>query len=97
MEHGFTVEGFVSISKAMLMFSLRIVEKPSVILLDIKNLTFLPIELDELASLEVPAVLLTGVFGDSDLLEKYNGQGYLRRPFTMGEAAHAVEGMAGKL
>jgi FixJ family two-component response regulator len=96
MEHGFTVEGFVSISKAMLMFSLKIVEKPAAILLDIKNLTYMPIEVDELAGLEVPIVLLTGVFEAGYLPEKYKWAEVLRRPFTMGQAADLVERLVGE-
>ncbi len=96
IERGFTVEGFISISKAMLMFALKIVEKPAVILLDIKNLSYISVELDELAGLDVPIVLLTGVFERSDLPENHKWAEVLRRPFTMGEAADTVERVAGK-
>ncbi len=58
VERGCKVEGFESIFHAVVTLCREIVEKPAAIVLEIKNLAFQSRELDELARIGAPALLL---------------------------------------
>ncbi len=92
---GYEVEGFVSIFHAVVMLYREIVEKPAVIVLEIKNLPHVGHELEELARIRAPIILLTGVYEDTDLAGKHRWAEVLRRPFSVGQVAEAVERLAG--
>lgn len=91
IEGGFEVEGFVSIFHAVVMLFREIVEKPDAIVLEIKNLPYQSPELNELVRIGAPIVLLTGVYEDRELVDKYEWAAVLRRPFTIGQVARIVE------
>ena len=91
IERGFEVEGFVSIFHAVVMLARGIVEKPAAIVLEIKDLPYQRPELNELARTGAPIVLLTGVYEDSRLIGEQEWAAVLRRPFTIGQVAGAVE------
>jgi hypothetical protein len=91
IEHGFQVEGFVSIFHAVAMLYREIVDKPDLIVLEHHGLVYKRPELDELVRLGAPVILLTGVFEDDrELLEKHRWAAVLRRPFSIGQVADLV-------
>ncbi len=89
------VEGFVSIFHAVVMLCREIVEKPAAIVLEIKNLPYQRAELDELVRIGAPIILLTGVYEDSELVDKHKWAAVLRRPFTIEQVARTVERLVG--
>ena len=91
IERCYEVEGFVSIFRAVAMLYREIVEKPAAIVLETKNLPYQSPELDELARVGAPILLLTGVYEDRELVGKYEWAAVLRRPFTIGQVASTVE------
>jgi len=91
MERCCEVEGFVSIFHAVVMLYREIVEKPDAVVLEIKNLPYRRPELDELARVGAPIVLLTGVYNDRELAGKQKWAAVLRRPFTIGRVISTVE------
>ena len=95
IERGYEVEGFVSISHALLLFYREKVEKPAVIVLEIKNLQYQGAEPDELLRIGVPVILLSGVYEDMELAQKHQWAAVLRRPFTVGQVAETSERLAG--
>jgi len=95
IERGYEVEGFVSIFHALLMFYREKVEKPAVIVLEIKNLQCQSAEPDELFRIGVPVILLSGVYDDMELAQRHQWAEVLRRPFTIGQVAQTAERLAG--
>ena len=95
MERGYEVEGFVSIFHGLLMLYREKVEKPSVIVLEIKNLQYQGAELDELFRIGVPVILLSGVYEEMELAQRHQWAAVLRRPFTIGQVAQAAVRLAG--
>jgi hypothetical protein len=95
IERGCEVEGFVSIFRAVVMLYREIVEKPDAIVLEIKNLVYQSQELDELARIGAPVVLLTGVYESRKLADEHKWAAVLRRPFTIGQVARTVERLVG--
>ncbi len=95
IERGFEVEGFVSIFRAVVMLYREIVEKPDAIVLEIKNLVYQSHELDELARIGAPVILLTGVYEGRKLADEHKWAAVLRRPFTIGQVARTVERLVG--
>lgn len=94
IERGYAADGFVDIFHAVASFYRETAEKPALIVLEIRNLAYGPQDLEELARLKVPVVLLTGVFEkDGELPVKYKWAAVLRRPFTFGQVADAVDGL----
>lgn len=96
IERGCEVEGFESIFHAVVIRYREIVEKPAAIVLEIKNLAYQSRELDELASIGAPVILLTGVYEGRKLADEHKWAAVLRRPFTIGQAAQAVERLVGQ-
>lgn len=96
IERGFKVEGFVSISHAVMMFHREIVEKPTAVVLEIKGLPYRSTELTELMGIGAPVILLTGVYEDSEVVDKHKWGAVLRRPFSIGQLAEVVERLLGK-
>jgi FixJ family two-component response regulator len=96
IERGCEVEGFVSIFHAVVMLYREIVEKPAAIVLEIKNLAYQSLELDELARIGAPIILLTGVYEDMKLADEHKWAAVLRRPFTIGQVAQTVERLVGQ-
>ncbi len=93
IERGYTADGFASVFLAVATLYREAAEKPALIVLEIKNLPCRFQEMDELARLKAPIVLLTGVFeNDRELLEKYKWAAVLRRPFTFGQVADRLLG-----
>ncbi len=95
IERGYAVEGFVSISHALLLFYREKVGKPAVIVLEIKNLQYQSAEPDELLRIGVPVILLSGVYEDMELARRHQWAAVLRRPFTVGQVAETAERLAG--
>ena len=95
IECGYEVEGFVDISHALLMLYGEKVEKPGVIVLEIKNLQYRGAELDELFRIGVPVILLSGVYEEMELARGHQWAAVLRRPFTIGQVAQAAARLAG--
>ncbi len=95
IECGYEVEGFVDISHALLMLYGEKVEKPGVIVLEIKNLQYRGAELDELFRIGVPVILLSGVYEEMELARGHQWAAVLRRPFTVGRVAQAAARLAG--
>ncbi len=94
IERGYAAEGFSSIFHATSTLYGGLVEKPAVIVLETVNLDARPEELDEVVRHGAPIVLLTGVFNKApELLEKHKWAKVLRRPFTVGQVADAVEAL----
>ncbi|MHC1726333.1 MAG: hypothetical protein AB9866_10050 [Syntrophobacteraceae bacterium] len=91
MEEGFEVDGFESIFHALVGLYREIVEKPALIVLEIQNLGYRTSDLEELLRLDVPILLLTGVFEEKKLLEKWKWPAVMRRPFTIGQVAETIE------
>jgi FixJ family two-component response regulator len=91
IERGCDVEGFVSIFTAVVSLYRELVEKPAAILLEIKDLPYNSRELDELARIGAPIVLLTGVYEDGELVDKHKWAAVLRRPFTIEQVILTVE------
>ncbi len=87
MEHGCEVDGFVSIAHAVIGIYREVVERPALIVLEIKNLTFDDEEIDELFRWEAPVVLLTGVYENRGLRDRHKWAAVLRRPFSMWDVA----------
>jgi hypothetical protein len=96
IERGCEVEGFVSIFRAFVMLYREIVEKPAAIVLEIKNLAYQRREVDELVRIGAPVILLTGVYEDGKLADEHKWAAVLRRPFSIGQVARAVEGLVGQ-
>ena len=71
IENGCEVEGFESIFHAVVMLCREIVEKPAAIVLEIKNLAYQSRELDDLAHIGAPVILLTGVYEDRKLADEH--------------------------
>jgi len=57
IESGCEVEGFESIFHAVVMLCREIVEKPAAIVLEIKNLAYQSLELNELARIGAPGMM----------------------------------------
>ncbi len=95
IERGYEVEGFVSILHALLMFYREKVEKPAVIVLEIKNLQYQSAEPDELFRIGVPVILLSGAYENVELAQRHQWAAVLRRPFTIGQVAQTAERLAG--
>ena len=95
IERGYEVEGFVSIFDAVVMFYREKVEKPAVIVLEIKNLQYQGAELDELLRIGAPVILLSGVYEDMESARRREWAAVLRRPFTVGQVAQTAERLAG--
>jgi FixJ family two-component response regulator len=95
IERGYEVEGFVGIFDALLMFYGEKIEKPAVIVLEIKNLQYRGAELDELLRIGVPVILLSGVYEEMELARRHQWAAVLRRPFTVGQVAQTAERLAG--
>jgi len=95
IERGYEVEGFVSIFDAVVMFYREKVEKPAVIVLEIKNLQYQGAELDELLRIGAPVILLSGVYEDMESPRRREWAAVLRRPFTVGQVAQTAERLAG--
>ncbi|MGA2402527.1 MAG: hypothetical protein ABSG91_12615 [Syntrophobacteraceae bacterium] len=95
IEGGCEVKGFVSIFHAVLMLYREEVEKPALIVLEINNLQYQGPELDELARIGVPVILLSGVYEDAELARRHQWAAVLRRPVTIGQVAQTVERLAG--
>jgi AmiR/NasT family two-component response regulator len=93
IERGFEVEGFVSIFHAVLTLYRQIIQKPDVIVLEAKNLPHRSGEIEDLARLGAPIILLVGVYENRELADKYKWAEILRRPFTIGQVARAVDGV----
>lgn len=91
MDRGCEVEGFVSIFHAVVMLYREIVEKPEVIILEIKNLPYHSPELDEVVRIGAPVILLTGVYEEREVVGRFRWAAVLRRPFTIGQVMNAVE------
>ena len=91
IEGGCEVEGFASIFHAIVALYREIVEKPAVIVLEIKNLPYRSGELEKLTRVGVPIVLLTGVYENRELADKHRWAAVLQRPFTIGQVVEAVE------
>ncbi len=64
---------------------------PAAIVLEIRGLPYKRTELDELARVGAPTVLLCGVFEERELFAKYKWHTVLRRPFTIGQVVEAVK------
>ncbi len=94
MERGWEVEGFASIFRAVVLFLREIVEKPDAIVLEIKNLEYQSQELDELARIGAPVILLTGVYEGGKPADEHKWAAVLRRPFTIGQVVGTVERLA---
>ncbi len=95
IERGCEVEGFVSIFHALLMLYREEAEKPDLIVLELNNLQYQCSELDELARIGVPVLLLSGVYEDAELTQRHQWAAVLRRPVTIGQVAQTVERLAG--
>jgi len=93
IERGCEVEGFTSIFHAVVMYYRGTVEKPSAIVLEVRNLPYQSRELEELARIGAPIALLTGVYEDGDLVDELKWAAILRRPFTIGQVVSTVEGL----
>ncbi len=91
MDRGCEVEGFASIFRALVMHYGGIVQTPAAIVLEIRNLTYQSGQLEELARIGAPLILLTGVYEDSELVDKHKWAAVLRRPFTIGQVVLTVE------
>lgn len=90
-EQGFEAEGFASISDAVVLLHRETVKKPAAIVIETKNLPYQSEQLDELARIGAPVILLTGVYEDRELADKQKWAAVLRRPFSVGEVAGTVE------
>jgi FixJ family two-component response regulator len=95
IERGYEVEGFVSIFDALILFYRENIEKPAVIVLEIKNLQYQGAELDELLRIGAPVILLSGVYEDMESARRHQWAAVLRRPFTVGQVAQTAERLAG--
>jgi FixJ family two-component response regulator len=95
IERGYEVEGFVSIFDGLVMFYREKIEKPAVIVLEIKNLLYQGAELDELLRIGAPVILLSGVYEDMESARRRQWAAVLRRPFTVGQVAQTAERLAG--
>ncbi|SPF38595.1 hypothetical protein SBDP1_200069 [Syntrophobacter sp. SbD1] len=91
IERGYEVEGFESIFHAVVMLFREIVEKPAAIILEIISLPYNSAELDELALIGAPVILLTGVYEDREVIDRLKWAAVLRRPFTIGQVVSTVE------
>lgn len=97
IEDGYRVEGFPAILPAIAGFYRGILERPALIILELRNLDYLEPELDELARIGAPIVLLTGVFeGNMELFSGRKWAAVLRRPFSVGQVVEAVERIIGE-
>ncbi len=81
----------MSIIRAMVGLHRGIVRKPALIVLEIQNLGHGSSDLERLFRLDVPVVVLTGVYEDRQVLEKWNCAAVMRRPFTIGQVVETVE------
>lgn len=91
LEMGYEVEGFVSIVHAMVGLYRGIVKKPALIVLEIQNLGYRSSDLERLFRLDVPVVVLTGVYEARQVFEKWNRTTVMQRPFTIGQVVETIE------
>ncbi|HYA42548.1 MAG TPA: hypothetical protein VEF34_14665 [Syntrophobacteraceae bacterium] len=91
IERGCEVDGFVSVFHAVVALERVILEKPSLIVIETKNLPYRSGELEVLTRFGAPIVLLTGVYENRELVDKHRWDAVLRRPFTIGQVAETVE------
>lgn len=97
IEDGYRVEGFPAILPAIAGFYRGILERPALIILELRDLGYLELELDELARVGAPIVLLTGVFeGNRASSSGRKWVAVLRRPFTVGQVVDAAERIIGE-
>ena len=91
IERGCEVDGFVSVLHAVVALDRVILEKPSLIVFETKNLPYGSGELEALTRIGAPIVLLTGVYENRESVDKHRWAEVLRRPFTIGQVAETVE------
>jgi hypothetical protein len=94
MERGFDVVGFEGMSQALLALRDHLYERPFAMVIDLHHLAVQPNERDALARIVAPKVLLGGTVELNEAwVKEANWTAVMRRPFTIGEVADAVEGL----
>ncbi len=94
MERGFDVIGFERMSPALSALRHGLYGKPSAMVIDLHHLTLQVDERDALTLLGTPKILLGGgVELNETWVKEEDWAEVLRRPFTIGQVADAVEGL----
>jgi hypothetical protein len=94
MERGFEVIGFEGMSQALSALHHRLYESPFTMVIELRHLTLQPMEKDALARIAALKILLGGTVElDEPWVKKAAWTLIIRRPFTIGEVADAVDGL----
>jgi hypothetical protein len=94
IERGFDVIGFEGMSQALSALHHDLYGRPFVMVIDLQHLTIQSNERDALARMTTPKILLGGsVELDEPWVKEADWAEVLKRPFTIGQAADAVEGL----
>jgi hypothetical protein len=95
MERGLEVIGFEGLSQALSALRHVLYGKPFAMVIDLHHLTLQTAERDALTLLATPKILMGGgVELNETWVKQANWAEVLRRPFTIGQVADAVEDLA---
>jgi hypothetical protein len=94
MERGFEVIGFEGMSRALSALRHGLYERPFAMVIDLHRLAFQPKEREALTRIAALKVLLGGTVElDEAWIKEAGWTMVMRRPFTIGDVADAVEGL----
>jgi DNA-binding NtrC family response regulator len=94
MERGFEAVGFEGMAQVLSALRHNLYERPFVIVIDLRHLTFQPKERDALTRIPAMKILLGGTVElDEAWVKEADWALVMKRPFTIGEVADAVEGL----
>jgi hypothetical protein len=94
MERGFDAIGFEGVCQALSALDHGLYERPFAMVIDLHHLALQSNEKHRLARIATPKILLGGgVELNETWVKEADWAGVLRRPFTIGQVADAVEGL----
>ncbi|MCF6157322.1 MAG: hypothetical protein E3K32_01845 [wastewater metagenome] len=92
IERGFDAVGYINIAHALWAYRHPLIEKPNMIVLELRDLTLKRNELELLFQIGVPIIALGGTAEFNErLIGEFTWTAMMRRPFTIGAIADVVE------
>lgn len=96
IERGFEAVGFIELAHALAVLHHPYYAKPCLIVLEFRGLSHKHDELDALAQIVIPIIALGGAVElNAEWVKQFERAAVLRRPFTIGKIADAVEELVG--
>jgi len=93
----FEAVGFIELAHALVALHHPFYAKPHLIVLELRELSSSPNELDALAHVGIPIIALGGAVElNEEWVKQFEWAAVLRRPFTIGNVADMVEELVGQ-